>query len=67
MNFGDMEKKAEQFLDSEKGEKYSDEALQKGEQFADRRTGDKYDQQIEKAEQFADEHIGERDGGQPNS
>ena len=60
MNFGDLEKKAEQALDSEKGEKYSDEALEKAEKFADERTGDKYDQQIEKGEQFADEHIGEQ-------
>lgn len=62
MDFGDMEKKAGQFLDSDKGEKYSDEALQKGEQFVDQRTGDKYDQQVQKAGEFADEHIGQRDG-----
>lgn len=61
MNFGDMEKKAEQYLDSEQGEKRSDEALQRAEQFADQRTGNKYDQQIHKAEEFADEHIGQRD------
>ena len=65
MNFGEMKDKAEQFLDSEKGEKYSDQALEKGEQFADERTGGKYDDKIQKAEQAADEHIGERDAGQP--
>ena len=65
MNFGEMEQKGEQFLDSEKGEKYSDEALQKAQHFADQRTGDKYDDQIGKAEQFADEHIGEQDSSQP--
>ena len=63
MNFGEMKDKAEQFLDSEKGEKYSDEGLQKAEQFADKLTGGKHDEQIHKAEQFADEHIGERDAG----
>lgn len=61
MNFGDLGKKAEQFLDSEQGEKRSDDALQRAEQFADERTGGKYDQQIDKAEQFADEHIGQRE------
>ena len=64
MNFGDMEKKAGQFLDSEQGEKRSDDVLERGEKFADERTGDKYDQQIGKAEQFADEHVGQRDGGE---
>jgi hypothetical protein len=65
VNFGEMREKAEQALDSEKGEKYSDEALEKAERFADERTGGTHDQQIEKAEQFADEHIGERDAGEP--
>lgn len=65
MNFGEMKDKAEQALDSEKGEKYSDQALEKGEQFADERTGGKYDDKIQKAEQAADEHIGQQDAGQP--
>ena len=60
MNFGELAKKAEQALDSEKGEKYSDEALDKAERFADERTGGKHSSQLEKAERFADEHIGER-------
>jgi hypothetical protein len=63
MNFGDLGKKAERFLDSEQGEKRSDEVLQRAEQFADERTGGKYDQQMDKAEQFADERIGRRDDG----
>ena len=63
MNFGEMEKKGEQFLDSQQGEKDSDEVLQRAEKFADERTGDKYDQQIDKAEQFADDHIGQPDSG----
>ena len=67
MNFGDLEKTGEQFLDSQQGEKDSDEVLQRAEQFADQRTDDKYDQQIAKGEQFADEHIGQRDGGEQQS
>lgn len=63
MNFGDLGKKAEQFLDSEQGEKRSDDVLERAERFADERTGGTYDQQIGKAEQFADEHIGRRDDG----
>lgn len=61
MNFGDLGKKAEQFLDSDKGEKVSDEALEKAEGFADQRTGGTHSDQLEKAERFADDHIGERD------
>jgi hypothetical protein len=61
MNIGDLTKKAEQFLDTEKGEKLSDQALEKAAQFAEERTGGKHDAQIEKAEQFADEHVGRRD------
>ena len=64
MNFGDLQKKAEGFLDSEQGEKRSDDVLERAEKFADQRTGDKYDQQIEKGEQFADEHVGQRDADQ---
>ena len=63
MNFGEMKDKADQFLDSEKGEKYSDQGLEKAEQFADQRTGGTHDDQIHKAEQFADEHVGQRDSG----
>ena len=39
MNFGDLGKKAEQFLDSDQGEKRSDDVLQRGEQFADEHIG----------------------------
>lgn len=64
MNFGDLEKKAEQFLDTDQGEQRSDDVLQRAEKFADERIGGKYDQQLEKAEQFTDEHIGRRDDGE---
>jgi hypothetical protein len=62
MNFGEMKDKATEFLDSEKGEKVSDQGLEKAEQFADERTGGKHAEQLQKGEQFADEHVGERDG-----
>jgi hypothetical protein len=65
MNFGEMKDKAERALDSDKGEQYSDQALEKGEQFADEKTGGKYDEQIQKAEQAADQRIGEQGTGQP--
>jgi hypothetical protein len=65
MDIGNMKNKAEQFLDSDKGEKYSDEALEKAAGFADERTGGTHGQQIDKAERFADEHIGQRDGERP--
>jgi hypothetical protein len=68
MSFGDLGNKAEQFLDSDKGEKTSDQALDKAEQFADDRTGGQHDDQIAKAEKFADEHVGQGDadtGQQP--
>jgi hypothetical protein len=65
VNFGEMREKAEQFLDSDRGEKYSDEALEKAARFADERTGGTHGEQIEKAEQVADEHIGQRDADRP--
>ena len=61
MNFGDLEKKAQDYLNTEQGEKRSDEVLDRAEKFADERTGDKYDEQIAKGRDFADEHIGRRD------
>jgi hypothetical protein len=65
MNFGEMKDKAEQALNSDQGEKYSDQALEKGEQFADEKTGGKYDQQIDKGRDLADERIGQQDAGEP--
>ena len=64
MSIGDLGKKAEQFLDSEQGEQRSDQALDKAEQFADERTGGKYDEQLDKARDAADEHVGQQDPGQ---
>jgi hypothetical protein len=58
VNFGDLEKKAQQFLDSEEGEKQSDVALEKVAEFLDDRTGGTHAAQIEKGREFADQHIG---------
>ena len=41
MNFDEMKDKAGQALNSEKGEQVSDQALQKGEQFADEHIGER--------------------------
>ena len=65
MDFGDMQKKAEQFLDSEQGEQRSDAALDKAEQFLDERTGGKYDDQIAKGRDLADDRIGQQDDDRP--
>jgi MT0933-like antitoxin protein len=42
----------------EQTEKYSDDALQKGAEAADKATGDKFSNQVEGAEQKADDAIG---------
>ena len=63
MNLGDMADKANNALDSEQGEKRSDQALDKAEQFADKKTGGQHDQQIDKARDQADEHIGQQGAG----
>lgn len=61
MGIGGFGDKAKEFLDSEQGEQRSDQALEKAEQFADEKTGGKYDQQIDKGRDLADEHIGRDD------
>jgi hypothetical protein len=66
MNFGELGKKAQQFLDSEEGEKKSDEALDKVAEFLDEKTGGKHASQIEKGREFADDHIG-REGPEPHA
>jgi hypothetical protein len=61
MNFGELGKKAKDFLDTEDGERKSDAVLDKAADFLDERTGGKHAAQIEKGRDMADEHIG-RDG-----
>jgi len=61
MNFGELGKKAKDFLDSEEGERKSDSVLDKVADVVDERTGGKHAAQIQKGRDVADEHIG-RDG-----
>jgi hypothetical protein len=63
MDVGGLGDKAKQALDSEQGEKRSDQALDKAEQFADDKTGGKFDAQSDKAGDLADQRIGQQDAG----
>jgi hypothetical protein len=64
MDLGGLGDKAKKALDSEQGEQRSDQALDKAEQFADERTGGKFDAQTDKAGDLADQRIGQQDAGQ---
>jgi MT0933-like antitoxin protein len=61
MDLGGLGDKAKKALDGEQGEQRSDQALDKAEQFADDRTGGKFDQQTDKAGDLADQRIGQQD------
>ena len=63
MDLGGLADKAKDALNSEQGEKRSDQALDKAEQLADERTGGRFDQQTDKARDLADERIGQQDPG----
>ena len=63
MDLGGLADKAKDALNSEEGEKRSDQALEKAAQFADEKTGGQHDQQIDKARDQADEHIGQQEAG----
>lgn len=63
MDVGGLGDKAKKALDSDKGEKISDSALDRGEQFADQRTGGKFDAQTDKARDAADQRVGRQDTG----
>ena len=64
MDVGGLGDKAKDALGSEQGEKRSDQALDKAEQFADDKSGGKFDQQSDKVGDMADERIGQQDAGQ---
>ena len=64
MDVGGLADKAKNALNSEQGERRSDQALDKAEQFADDKTGGKYDQQTDKLGDMADERIGQQGSGQ---
>ncbi|MFC8924177.1 antitoxin [Cellulosimicrobium sp. NPDC057127] len=58
MGIDDLKKKATDAMDSDKGEKMSDTALDKGGDAASRATGGKHDDQIDKASDRADRAVG---------
>ncbi|OLT51723.1 Rv0909 family putative TA system antitoxin [Cellulosimicrobium sp. CUA-896] len=58
MEIDDLRKKAGDALDSDKGEKASDAALDKGGDAASRVTGGKHDEQIDRATDRADRSVG---------
>jgi hypothetical protein len=64
MDVGGLGNKAKDALNSEQGEKRSDQALDKAEQLADDKTGGKYDEQTDKAGDMADKRIGRPDDGE---
>ena len=55
--------KAKGFLDSDKGEQVSDQALDKGGDLADQKTGGQHASQIDKGRDFADDRIGQPGDG----
>jgi hypothetical protein len=61
MGIGGFADKAKDFLDSEQGEQRSDQALDKAAEFADDKSGGKFDNQIDKGRDAADERIGRDD------
>jgi hypothetical protein len=64
MDVGGLGDKAKDALNSEQGEKRSDQALDKAEQLADDKTGGKYDEQTDKVGDMADQRIGQQDNWQ---
>ena len=58
MGIGGLGDKAQDALGNENA---SDQALDKAEQFADDKTGGKFDQQTDKAGDLADQRIGQQD------
>jgi hypothetical protein len=65
-DFGDMANKAKDFAGEH--DKQSDEALDKGAEFADEKTGNKYDSQVKSGEDKAEGYLGveDQDQGQQN-
>lgn len=61
MNFDDLKKKAQDAAGDhpEQVEKFSDQAIDRGGDAADKATGGKYDGQIDKGQEQADQRIGE--------
>ena len=64
MGIGGLGDKAQDALNSEQGEQRSDQALDKAEQFADEKSGGKFDAQTDKAGDLADQRLGQEGGEQ---
>ena len=63
-DFGDMANKAKDFIGDH--DKQSDEAFDKATEFADEKTGNKYDSQIQSGERKAEGYLGVEDQDQQN-
>ena len=63
-DFGDLAGKAKQFEGDH--DEQSDEALDKASEFADDKTGNKYDSQIQSGEDKAEGYLGVEDEDQQN-
>ncbi len=63
-DFGEMADKAKDFVGDH--DKQSDEALDKATDFADEKTGNKYDSQIQSGEDKAENYLGVEDQDQQN-
>ncbi|WP_104165767.1 antitoxin [Cryobacterium sp. N22] len=62
MNLNDITRKAQEFLNSEKGEEISDKVIDGAAAAANKVTGDKHADKIQNARDAADKHIGRDDG-----
>lgn len=62
MNLNDITRKAQEFLNSEKGEEISDKVLDGGAAVANKVTGNKHADKIQSARDTADKHLGNDDG-----
>jgi len=62
MNLNDITRKAQELLNSEKGEEISDKVLDGGAAVANKVTGNKHADKIQDARDTADKHLGRDDG-----
>lgn len=58
MGFEDLTNQAKDALNSEKGEEFSDQGLDKASDFADGLSGGKFGEQIDQGREAADGHVG---------
>ncbi|MDN5587006.1 MAG: antitoxin [Brevibacterium sp.] len=58
MGLDDLTNKAKDAMNSEKGEEFSDQGLDKAADFANEKTGGKFEDQIDQGRDGADENLG---------